>query len=358
MNGPRRPVSDRLDVLSKSPRNAETRLDALLDPVTSVEEFYVRSNFPAPRIEAADFELTVDVDGDLRTYSLDALRGLAEPMRRAVTLECAGNGRTLLRPRPDGTPWTLGATGTAVFTGVSLATVLPDDLGGAVELVFTGADRGRRDGWGEIPFQRSLPVEMLTSDTPPMLAWAMNDRPLRPEHGAPLRLVVPGWYAVASVKWLARIETTDRPFEGCFQTDRYRYLRPDGSVTPVRWMRVRSLLLAVGAARVGGEAAAPLRVEAGRTRLRGIAWSGHGPVERVEVSLDGGATWRDARVGNGGEPDHVRSFWTAEVDLPRGDSELVVRARDAAGHVQPLEPWVNELGYGNNVVHRVTVRAE
>ena len=192
---------------------------------------------------------------------------------------------------------------------------------------------------------------------------------LRPEHGAPLRLVVPGWYAVASVKWLARIDVSERPFHGYFQTDRYRYLRPDGSVTPVTRMRVRSLLLSVGDVRVDGDPAtgarpdvsSGLEVAAGPTRLHGIAWSGHAPVERVQVSLDDGVSWQHARLERGSaapgtEPTVVRDVWTADVELAPGEPVVVVRARDAAGNAQPLEPWSNELGYGNNVVHRVRLR--
>ncbi len=347
----------RLDLLSASPHNAETRLAALRDPITPVADFYVRSNFPTPTIGSDEHELEVVAAGSTARFSLASLRDLAPPVRRTVTLECAGNGRTLLDPLPEGTPWTLGATGTATFTGIPLAAVLPDDLADATELVFTGADRGRRDGWGEIPFQRSLPLAALDTDAPPLLAWEMNHEPLRPEHGAPLRLVVPGWYAVASVKWLVRVETSAQPFEGYFQSDRYRYLRPDGSVTPVTRMRVRSLLLEVGGAAVG-EGQTPV-VRAGTTRLHGIAWSGHGPVGRVDVSIDGGDSWVAAHLEPPETTDaFVRVFWNAAVELRQGDVEVVVRAGDTAGRVQPLEPWSNELGYGNNVVHRVELRVE
>ncbi len=364
----------RLDILSDSPRNAETRLAALAAPITPVDSFYVRSNFPTPRTDPDTFELEVAVAGETRRYALDRLRDLGPTLDRTVTLECAGNGRTLLDPLPDGTPWTLGATGTATFTGIPLSAVLPPDLGDAVELLFTGADRGSQQGWGEIPFQRSLPVGVLGSATdggtraaaPPMLAWAMNGAPLSPEHGAPLRLVVPGWYAVASVKWLTRVEALDAPFEGYFQTDRYRYLRPDGSITPVTRMRVRGLLLGVGDSlvdedEVGGSTGGRLRATAGPTTLHGIAWSGHGPITGVAVSIDGGASWREAEVGPlPGDAGHhaIRVPWSLDVDLGAGVHEVVVRARDASGREQPAHPFENSLGYGNNVVHRVPVHVE
>jgi len=352
----------RLDILSESPRNAETCLAALVDPVTPVDRFYVRSNFPTPGLDPTEFVLEVATGEVIRRFSLDRLRSEGPVVERTVTLECAGNGRTLLEPFPGGTPWTLGATGTATFTGLPLADLFPTALGDAAELLFTGADRGEKEGWGEIPFQRSLPIDVLDLKPGPLLAWEMNGEPLTPEHGAPLRLVVPGWYAVASVKWLTRIETVREPFDGYFQTDRYRYLRPDGTVTPVTRMRVRGLLLAVGTALLEGDATAgPVVAASGPTTLRGIAWSGHGAIAGVAVSTDGGASWRDADVD--AAPDHAahhgaRVAWTMEVALERGRHEVVVRARDAAGHTQPLEPFENSLGYGNNVVHRVTVHVE
>lgn len=352
----------RLDILSDSPRNAEAPLAALVDPVTPVGSFYVRSNFPTPRLDSAAWELEVVIGDTVERYSLDRLREAAVVVERTVTLECAGNGRTLLDPLPDGTPWTLGATGTATFTGIPLAAVLPHDLGNAVEFLFTGADRGEKEGWGEITFQRSLPVDVLDVAIQPLLAWEMNGVPLTPEHGAPVRLVVPGWYAVASVKWLTRIETITEPFGGYFQADRYRYLRPDGTVTPVTRMRVRGLLLAVGDAVLEAEGAVgPLVTPSGPTTLRGIAWSGHAPVDGVAVSIDGGSSWREAEIGpppDGAAHDGVRVAWTVEMELVPGRREVVVRARDAAGHIQPLKPFANSLGYGNNVVHRVPIRVE
>jgi DMSO/TMAO reductase YedYZ molybdopterin-dependent catalytic subunit len=292
------------------------------------------------------------------SLGLDELRALGPAVTRTVTLECAGNGRTLLRPGVSGTPWTLGATSTAHFTGLPLLRLL-EAVGAApaaAEVLFTGADGGRVDGWGEISFQRSLPSEAAFGQRDgPILAWAMNGAPLRPEHGAPLRLVVPGWYAVASVKWLAALDVLDEPFHGYFQTDRYRYLRPGAEPEPVRRMRVRSLILEPSPGGAGDGSEAVARVHAGRVRVTGIAWSGHGKVEGVRVSVDGGERWQEAELAPAG-PAHTARRWSLAWEATPGSHELVARARDTEGNEQPLEPWWNEQGYGNNVVHRVRVR--
>jgi DMSO/TMAO reductase YedYZ molybdopterin-dependent catalytic subunit len=354
--------ADGLVLLSDSPRNGQTRLAALRAPITPTAGFYIRSNFPTPEIDPAAWRLELDVGGPRRRIDLAALQAAAPHVTRTVTLECAGNGRTLMRPQPEGTPWTLGATGTATFTGIPLEALLPDDLGDAVEIVFRGADRGERPGWGEVVFERSLPVDVLADAPAPFVAWSMNGAPLTADHGGPVRLVVPGWYAVASVKWLSRIALSSIPFEGYFQTDRYRYVEVDGSVAPVRRMRVRALLLAVGGVALEAAGPAPadpedvLEVSSGSTRLAGIAWSGHGEVASVAVSLDGGASWREAEVEAGAAP-FARTAWHLDADLAPGAHEVVVRAADASGRIQPLEPVRNALGYGNNVAHRVRLEA-
>ena len=345
-------MTARRTVLSVDPPNAEAHLHELRSPVTPLDAFYVRSNFtpPDPLPDASDFRLRIGGRGVDAELGLDDLRALGERTRR-VTLECAGNGRTFLDPPVEGTSWTLGGTGTADFGGVPLARVLRE-LGVAtppVEVVFTGGDRGEAPGWGEIPFQRSLPGDVALDEDGPLLAWSMNGEPLRREHGAPLRLVVPGWYAVASVKWLVRIDLLDHPFEGYYQTDRYRYLQEGRPIEPVRAMRVRGLLLSPDPER-------DRTVDAGPIRLEGIAWTGRGAPVRVEVSTDGGATWSDAELA-GPEAPFTPARWALDWDAAPGTHEVVVRAHDDAG-AQPLEQAWNELGYGNNVVQRVvfTVR--
>lgn len=350
---------DPRDVLSEDPFNAECPLRALRSPLTPLDHFYVRSNFSAPALSPESWRLRVHGAVDRGWQgSLADLKALGEASC-IVTFECAGNGRTMLEPQVSGTPWTLGATGTAEFVGVPLRRLLdhvgPND--DTVELVFSGADRGDREGWGEIAFQRSLPIAEARNDPGPLLAWQMNGQPLPSAHGGPVRLVVPGWYAVASVKWLVDIQAVRRPFEGHFQTDRYLYREPGAAVTPVQKMRVRALLLDPDPETTGDPnvAGGPMVVQAGAVTLSGIAWSGTGDVVGVRISVDGGDTWSEAELSGAplpGAPVRWHANWTATP----GEHEVVVRARDSSGAEQPLEPWWNELGYGNNSVQRVVVR--
>jgi sulfite oxidase len=338
--------------VTEEPPNAETPLAALAVPLTPGGSFYVRSNFPLPDLSLADWRLVVDGEVE-RSCSLgwDELRALPEKTL-AVTMECAGNGRLLMEPVPAGTPWNLGAVSTARFSGVPLRHILERarPTADALEVLFEGADGGTTETGEQAIFARSLPLDVaLHPDT--LLAWSIDDRPLPREHGYPLRLVVPGWYGMASVKWLARVHLIARPFDGFFQRKRYVYLQENGTPdgTPVTRMRVRAVI----ARPAQGD-----RVAGGVVEVAGTAWSGYGPVRRVEVSTDGGRSWADARLRVPDSP-YACTAWRLEWEPPRpGSYEVVARATDAAGNRQPLEPVWNAQGYGNNVVHRVVVRVD
>lgn len=344
--------------VTETPPNAETPLPALLAELTPTGLFYVRSNFPVPEIERDDHRLLVT--GAVASPLELSMADLADIAREAgegqetVTLECAGNARLSMEPVPSGTPWGWGAASTGKFGGIPLKAVLeraglgPD----VVEIAFAGADRGEIPGGREIQFERSLPLgEALLPEV--LLAWTMNGEDLPPENGYPLRLVVPGWYGVASVKWLSRIEALTEPFEGHFQTEKYVYVGEDGTPdgTPVTRMRVRSLIarpehgarLAVGR---------PMKIE-------GVAWSGEAEVTEVEVSTDGGTTWRQAHLGGRRDcalgPGVACTWWLPWAPEEVGPRRLLVRARDARGRGQSTEPRWNELGYGNDLIHGVDV---
>jgi DMSO/TMAO reductase YedYZ molybdopterin-dependent catalytic subunit len=323
-------------------RNAETPLEELAGTAVAPESFYVRSHFPTPTISHDTWRLRVD--GAARRPLSLSLEDLRKHSSRTipVTLECAGNGRRRMNPVPKGTAWDLGAVSTATFTGTSLAGILEDVVPDpeAVEVSFVGADRetGESDA-----FERSLPIDVARHEDT-LVVWAMNDRPLAPEHGFPVRLIVPGWYGMASVKWLERIHVRAEPFAGYFQATKYVY---DDGEGPVSRMRVRALFAGPG----DGS-----RVSSGNVRVHGSAWSGHGDIVRVAVSADGGVTWRDAMLGRREGP-YAATPWFAHVSLAAGTHELCARATDAAGHEQPMEPISNRLGYGNNVVHRIRVTA-
>ena len=340
-----------LRIVTAEPLNAEAPLTALAAPLTSVEDFYVRSNFPAPDIDPQHWSLRVH--GQVRApveLNLEEVRALPNLTKR-VTLECAGNGRRLMTPTPRGTAWELGAAGTADFTGTPLREVLaltepePD----AVECVFTGADGGTVEGHGAVSFQRSLTIQHAGSGEP-LIAWAMNGAPLTRDHGSPVRLVVPRFYAVASVKWLVDVEVVDHPFRGHFQADRYVYRGPGVPEHPVTTMRVRSLITS----HTDGQ-----RVPDGRVLLAGVAWSGEAAVARLRVRIDR-EDWQEAELeaAPGTAPAAgVMTRWRCECPLDRGDHDLLVVATDAAGNSQPLAPEWNELGYGNNVAQSIRLRS-
>ncbi len=331
---------------SDDPPNAETDLAALGPDATPVEHFYTRCNFLIPQLDVALWRLDLSGAFDLsRAWTMGELRDLPY-VERTITMECAGNGRTLMTPVPPGTPWKLGAVGTARFGGIRMADLVAAcglQLS-AAELVFTGADHGEVEPDGHIPYEFNLDAATARQDGP-MLAWSMGGEPLSAEHGYPLRLVVPGHYGMRSVKWLTRITVVDEPFAGHFPRKyRYRGERGVPEGTPVGPIRVRSLF-------TSPSDGASMATEP--TTLHGIAWSGGGAVQRVEVMVDG--QWMPAQIGDPIDgTGHVA--WTFDW-TPRGAGthELAVRATDSAGDRQPESPVWNEGGFGNNAAHRISV---
>jgi DMSO/TMAO reductase YedYZ molybdopterin-dependent catalytic subunit len=337
-------------------RNPGMPLEALRRPITPIGMHYVLIHFDVPDVDPGTFELVVD--GHVRrpiALTLADLRG-RPAVSMPVVMECAGSGRAHLAPRPVSAPWHDEAIGCAEWTGTPLRGVLEDAglLDDAVEILFTAYDRGVDQGV-EQDYQRSLSIEeALREDV--LLAYAMNGQPLPASHGFPLRLIVPDWYGMASVKWLRSITAIAQPFRGVQQTLLYRYRRTeDDPGTPVTHKKPRALMAPPGIPEFLTRAR---HLRAGRTLIEGRAWSGPDAVCRVEFSADGGRTWDDARLEAPGGT-HGWSAWAYEWEpAAPGDYELCVRATDAAGNVQPLdnaEAW-NRGGYGVNAVQRVTVR--
>jgi DMSO/TMAO reductase YedYZ molybdopterin-dependent catalytic subunit len=339
--------------LALATRNRGMPLEGLRYDVTPVGMHYLLVHFDVPAVDADAWRLRVG--GIVRTaleLTLDDLR--ARPARTLpVTLECAGNGRARLEPRPLSQPWLVEAVGTATWTGTPLAGILAeaglrDD---ATEIVFTGADRGVQ-GDVEHDYARSLPVaEAALPEV--LLAYEMNGRPLEPQHGFPLRLLVPGWYGMTSVKWLTRIEAVAEPFVGYQQAVAYRYQRVEEDPgEPVGRIRVRALMIPPG---IPDFFTRHRLVAAGPAALSGRAWCGTAPVTSVEVGVDG--EWHAAKLG---EPlgEWAWRPWTFDWDATPGEHVLTCRATDADGNTQPTEPPWNLQGMGNNLVQevRVTVR--
>jgi DMSO/TMAO reductase YedYZ molybdopterin-dependent catalytic subunit len=340
-----------LEELQLAARNHGMPLEALRYDVTPVGLHYLLIHYDIPAVDADAWTLTVGgrVANALK-LTLDDLR-TRPAVELTATMECAGNGRARFIPHVVSQPWLNEAVGTARWRGVALSTLLQEaaPLDDATEVAFTGLDRGVEKEI-EQQFQRSLPLEEA-SDA--VLAYEMNGEPLPPQHGFPLRLVVPGWYGMTNVKWLTSIEVLDRPFDGFQQASAYRFrLDEDDDGSPLARMAPRALMVPPGIP----EFLSRVRtVTMGDVPVEGRAWSGHAPIVRVGVSDDGGETWSEAELGQ----DQGRWAWRSwrYVWRPKaaGDYELCCRAHDEAGNEQPLEaPW-NVGGYSNNSVQRVPV---
>jgi sulfite oxidase len=342
------------------PFNAETGLAALAEgPLTATDAFYVRGHGAVPDIDPEHWRLRVHglVERELN-LSLATLREALPEREVTATLQCAGNRRAgliAIRDIPGEAPWGPGATGTATWAGAALADVLAlaRPHAGAAHVGFDGADvcheatPVQRFG-GSIPLDKGCRPEVL-------LAWAMNGEPLLPVHGAPLRVVVPGYIGARSVKWLERIEVRSAPWDGYFQHVAYRLLPEDGAPGPGEGMPL-------GLAALNADVLTPAdgdAVRAGAVEVRGYAFAGgERHVARVDVSLDRGASWAQAELLD----DLGRwawRHWRLTLDLAPGDHEILVRAWDSSAATQPEDEaalW-NPKGYVNNARPRVRVRA-
>lgn len=336
--------------LQLATRNRGMPLEAMRYDITPTGLHYLLVHFDIPAVDLNAWRLRIGGAVE-RPFDIgyDDIR--ATPARtEAVTLECAGNGRARLHPRPVSQPWLYEAIGTATWTGTPLWPLLEraglrDD---AVEIVFTGADRGIQ-GAQEHDYQRSLTIDEVRRPEV-MLVYEMNGRPLEPQHGYPLRLLVPGWYGMTSVKWLTSIDAVTERFNGYQQTPAYHYATDAENLGErVTRIRPRALMVPPG---IPDFFSRHRVVDAGRASLFGRAWSGRGSIERVEVGVDG--SWSDAELGQQVGPFAWRS-WTFDWDASVGEFALSCRATDSTGEVQPVsEPW-NWQGMGNNMAQVVAV---
>ncbi|TDE13099.1 sulfite oxidase [Jiangella asiatica] len=342
-----------VDELRLAARNHGMPLEALRYDVTPVGLHYLLTHYDIPALDPATWRLSVDgsVSRPL-TIGLDDLHA-REQVTQRVTLECAGNGRARLDPRPVSQPWLDEAVGTASWTGVRLADLLTEAgvSAGAVDVAFTGADRGVERG-EEQTYRRGLPLgEALLPDV--LLAYAMNGQPLPPQHGAPVRLVVPGWYGMAHVKWLMGVTVLDTPFDGYQNVTSYRLKQePDDPGEPVTRILPKALIQPPG---IPDFQSRTRIVDRGTVELTGRAWSGWAPVVAVEVSVNGGNSWHQASLGPQPDAYAWRAWtWTWDARSP-GRYSLRARARDDAGNGQPVEAAWNRQGMANNHAQRVDV---
>ncbi len=329
-------MAEERKIVTAAPENSETPLEKGASWVTPNPLFFVRNHFDVPKIDLQTWRLRIEgCVNRPRDWTFDELGELPERTVFA-TVECAGNGRSFLSPHVHGVQWGAGAIGHAEWTGLPLRLVLEQSglKTDALEVVFYGQDVGSEADHPEpMPVARSLPLKKAL-DANTLLATRMNGEPLEPNHGFPVRLIVPGWYGVASVKWLGRIEAVAQPFKGYFQTTKYTIQRKRGrdpagrpETAIVQEMAVKSEIVRPRAGEVLG---------LGVNRLFGLAWAGEEAVERVEVSTDDGRTWSDAELVG----PSARFSWTLweylwEVAQPGGYT-LLSRATAAGGRVQPL----------------------
>ncbi len=333
-------------------RNHGTALELMRHDLTPLGMHYLLIHFDVPYLAPDTFQLTIGGEVD-KNLSLSLADLKARPQKDVtVTLECAGNGRAGHAERSRSMPWHHEAVGTAKWSGTPLADVLEEAgiTDKAVEIAFLGADRGFDKGI-EHNYGRSLTLEQAR-DGNILLCHSMNDMPLLPQHGAPLRLLVPGWYGMASVKWLTDIVVLDHAYDGFQQVQTYRYRKDaDDPGQPVSHLRVKSLMVPPG---IPDWYSRQRMVDAGDVAVEGRAWSGDGTaIERVEFSDDGEA-WQDAEVHCSQSP-YAWSKWTCTWKAKPGQYELMCRATDAKGNVQPMTPPWDAGGFGNNAVHRVAV---
>ncbi|HUE87596.1 MAG TPA: sulfite oxidase [Vicinamibacterales bacterium] len=351
------PGKEKLIVRSLRPPDYEAPV-ALLDSwITPVEHFYVRQHMPTPvGLDAATW--TLQVDGEVATpitLTLDELRGMRATSVTSV-LECAGNGRAFFRPRVAGIQWEKGAVGNARWTGVRMAEVLKRAgvKPTAQFVTMNGADRGL----GQQPdFIRQVPIaKALDPDT--LIAYDMNDQPIPPLHGFPLRTIIPGWEGAYSIKWLTHLSVLDREFDGFWVATGYRYptrtVAPGAAVDPKDMAPLTGLVVKSLITRPLDAAVLP----AGKVEIAGFGWAGETDISRVDVSTDHGATWQAARLVG----DRAKYAWRRfeyTFDATRAQSYLILsRATDAKGRTQPIVPPWNPSGYLWNAPDSVRIEVK
>src|SRR5438876_7084374 len=330
MQGERQFIDGKI-VRGEAPLNLEMPFEKLDGFITPTKAFYVRTHFPIPKIDKSKWRLRVEGEVE-KPFDLNCDELLKMESRTIpVTLECAGNNRIFLEPKVKGVQWGLGAVGNAQWTGVPLS-ILLDRAGvntNAREVILEGADGGSledpKSPAGELKFARSIPLAKAREDA--LLAYKMNDVDLPAEHGFPLRAIVPGWYAMASIKWLRRVIVTDKPFTGYYQTLDYAFWKRRGDIAelvPLSGMQIKA---EIARPREGEVIAANSHV-----RVHGAAWTSDGEIAKVEISTDGGASWNEVKL-IGESKLSAWQLWEFDWKTPSkpGKQKLIARATDAKG---------------------------
>lgn len=346
-----------LKALSVRPPDYETPVALLDSLITPIDAFYVRNHMPIPAsVDAAAWRLAVD--GEVATplsLSMADLKQLPAATL-TVTLECAGNGRAFFDPPVAGIQWRKGAVGTATWTGARIADILKKAGAkpAATHIWVAGSDRPFGT---QPPFVRQVPMaKAIHPDT--LVAWAMNDQPIPQVHGAPLRLIVPGWEGAYSVKWLKTLTVANTEHDGFWVTTGYRYptrrVAPGAAVdakdmAPLTGLAVKSLITAP----LDGAVVAP-----GRLAVAGFAWAGETAIASVDVSTDNGASWQPATLAGSAVKYAWRRFEFAFTPARAETYTILSRATDATGKAQPIVPAWNPSGYLWNAPDMVRVEVK
>jgi len=355
------PRKSPLIVHQEHPFNAEPPGDLLRQSfLTPQEHFFIRTHGSIPAVDPTSYRLLLTgLVRRKRELSLDELRSMSAGHTVTATLECAGNRRDELmavKPILGEVPWRADVIGTAKWRGVPLQEVLQavGVQADARYVAFTSLDETQFEG-EQVHFGSSIALEKAFSPDV-LLAYEMNDEPLAPEHGFPLRVIVPGYIGARSVKWLREITLEEHPSTNPYQARDYKIFPAEMTAKTVDWSRGKTIedliLNTVITTPQEGET-----VAAGPTRIQGYVITGEGvPVERVELSVDGAKTWTTATIGERAGP-YVWCFWEVTVALSPGDCQMIVRAWDASRQTQPedVRPLWNFKGYMNNAWHRVTI---
>jgi sulfite oxidase len=350
-----------LIVHSATPFNAEPPLGRLGAAVlTPQHDFYIRSHGEVPRLDATTHNVSIEGRlGHPQSLALSDLQARFAERTVTAVMQCAGNRRADMQTVApvSGDPWAPGAIGNANWTGVALADVLRA-CGAAADpglhVAFACADQCEMEG-KRFRYGASIPIEKaMTRDV--LLAWALNGEALAPEHGHPLRVVVPGYAGVRSPKWLATITVQDTPSDNPIQAEDYKLFPPDWtkeSADPARGMTINEMPVNSAIC----EPPAHARLKPGRAVVAGYAVATARAIVRVDVSADEGRSWRQAELQCDASSPWSWTLWRTELNLPAGEHVLAVRAWDAAGQTQPNRPdetW-NFKGYLCTAWHRVPV---
>ncbi|WP_096200154.1 sulfite oxidase [Bacillus sp. FJAT-45350] len=348
-------VKPYLTTRSLQPENQESPIQFIDTDIVNDSLFYKRNHFSYPTLSNSNYWLPLN--GSVTTPQMFSIQDIMRfPSKTIkVVLECSGDKRSFFEPKVFGEQWEKGAISQGYWKGVPLRTLL--ELSGiteeAREVVVEGYDYGERKDLNNIyTYTRSLPLEKaLHPDT--IIAYKYNNQPIPFKHGHPLRLIVPQWYAMASVKWIKQITVIDSTFIGPFQSIDYVYYpnKDDNKdAFPVTTMNVSSTIQQPQDMEI---------LNTGKHVLQGIAWTGEGYIESVEISTDDGNTWSDATLENQNKSGYEWTSWFYEWNvLEKGEYTIKTRATDSYNRTQPLEPFWNRKGYGYNAADKIKVKIE